>query len=483
MTLFRLEARRLVANPLLWILAVAAVALQFNDVRDRAPDLTVETVQLAGYGLLFAAGLLFACNAAAAREQRHGTAEAFGALPCPAPARTRAVALAGIVVGALLAPPVIGAYLALRYAQGHVAGRLDPFEPLALIAATALAAALGVALARWLPSPITAPIVVVGIGLATLLNRNRPELGFGDFGGWFLPIVLRQRPDWPSRPAALHLVYLLACVGLCVALAVLRHGGRPTRWSALGLALAVAVPIGAVATARAADPSTIPPAPGPRPGLAAVDHRVRERWFGPDAQRCELHAGVTYCAFRDYVPWIPLWADAVGPVAAALPPAARGRLPQVRQVTGTWSWYVDPPPHSVRTGLIWGRGPAYRTMLAGGFAAEVTGLDTEGCDAGGQARTVLALWLLGRAGYPIDPKPVAIDLIPQWTLGRPNPLGPNYGAAEVTYARRLLADPSAPGRVQAHWDTLLKAPLPEALPLLGLTPDVPITPAQGQPCH
>ncbi|WP_439674329.1 hypothetical protein [Embleya sp. MST-111070] len=482
MTLFRLELRRLATHPLPWLSAIAAPALQLNDVHDRAPDLTVESVQLAGYGLLIAACVLFVTNAAAARDRRHGTTEAFDALPCRPEARTRAVALAGMVVGALLAAAACGVYLAVRRVQGNVAGRLDPFEPLALVAATALAAVLGVVLARWLPSLIATPIVVVVLALATLLNRNRPELGFGGFGAWFLPIVLRQRPDWPSRPSALHLVYLVAAVVACCALALLRHGRRPGRLAVLGVALAVAVPAGAVATARAEDPSTIPPGRSPRPGVAAVDHRVRAHWFGPDAQRCEVRDGVTYCAFRDYTAWIPLWAGAVGPVAAGLPAAARGRLPVVRQVTGTWSWFVDRPPHSVETGLIWVRSPAYRIMLAGGFAAEATGLGPEGCDARGRAGTVVALWLLGRAGYPIEPEPVRMDLIREWTVGRSNPLGRDYGQAEVTYARRLLADPGARERIGAHWDTLVKSPLADALPLLGLTADTPIPAAGEQPC-
>ncbi|GCD93422.1 hypothetical protein [Embleya hyalina] len=105
-------------------------------------------------------------------------------------------------------------------------------------------------------------------------------------------------------------------------------------------------------------------------------------------------------------------ADADLLAAVALTGLTAPLLPVVRQVTGSWSWFVDRPPHSVRTGPIRVRSPAYRTMLAGGFAAEATWLGTEGCDARGQARTVVALWLPGRAGYAIDPGPVRMDLIP-----------------------------------------------------------------------
>ncbi|MYV96803.1 hypothetical protein [Streptomyces sp. SID3343] len=466
------EFRRLARNPILWALAVAAVALQYNDVRDRAPDLSVETVSLAGYGLFLAAGVLITTNLSVSRDRRHAMPEPLAALPRRAEDRTRAITLAGMALAPCLVAPMVAVYLTIRHAQGDVAGRIDWYEPLALVAATALAAAGGAALARWLPSLIAGPIAVVLLAMATLLNRNRPDLdAFGGFGSWFLPVVLRQRPDWPGRPSGLHVLYLAACLVLFLTVALLRHRVSVPRVGAVALALVVAVPTGAIASTRGADP---------KPGAVAGS----DGSLGPDDLRCEVRDGMTFCAFPGYRPWIPLWADAVRPVVEALPPAARAKLPVVRQRTGTWAWSVETKDGSLDTGMVWGRGAAYRTMLAGGVAARVTGLSEEGCDGHGLARTVVALWLLGRTGAVPAPEGIRIDVVGDRVLGRPTPLGVRYGPTEAEYARRLLADPAARDRVWANWDTLLTASLSEALPLLGLTHDLlPIEGPSEVPCR
>jgi hypothetical protein len=483
MSLFAIELRRIARSPLVWLPALAALALALSAVWDLAPDMTIEPVRLQGWCLLLAAGVLLAAQLAGSRDRRDDTAEGLAALPLRADARIRAVALATGAVGSAAAAVVVGAYLAIRLAQGPVAGSPDPFELLAIVAATALAAALGVALARWAPSLLAAPVVVVGIAMLTLLNRN-----LGGFGDWFLPLDLHHDPDWPARPAGLHLLYLLAGVVLCWALALLHHRPRPLRIGLAVAALAVALPAAAVATSRMPEVYREPPIGAP-PGLSALDGRVRDDWFGAGAQTCERRAGVRFCAFRPYAPWIPLWSAAVEPVAAALPPAVRRRVPAIRQQTASWSWAVAPARGAVPIGLAWNRADdAYRLWLAGSVAATVTGLRAEeACDARGQARAVVALWLLAQGGHAVPaPAPVSIDLgrrIHGTTgLAMPTPIDAGYGSAEVHYAQGLLTVPDARARVRSQWDELMRLPLARALPLLGLDADVPIAAPEGKRC-
>ncbi|WP_067169865.1 hypothetical protein [Microtetraspora niveoalba] len=131
----------------------------------------------------------------------------------------------------------------------------------------------------------------------------------------------------------------------------------------------------------------------------AIDARVRERYFGPDAWVCERHGPVAYCAYRDYVAWIPAWVSAVDPVVRALPPAERDRPREVRQLTDSW-WLADRVEgRDVETFPVWGRAGAEgdsRGVLASDVVRSVTGLrpPSAGCDARGQGRAVVALWLL-----------------------------------------------------------------------------------------
>ncbi|MEV4179650.1 hypothetical protein AB0J69_60865, partial [Nonomuraea sp. NPDC049709] len=251
--------------------------------------------------------------------------------------------------------------------------------------------------------------------------------------------------------------------------------------------LAVAVP--AAVAAEAGGPTL--PWTASRQELAAT---ADAHGYSPRDRVCTTRKGVTYCPFADYTVWVPAWEEVMAPVAAAVPPAARDRIPVLRQqfpgnrADNAESASVD----------IWPRWPRTehpdRSYLAGSAAAMVTGLAdvpvpgtvTTGCDASGQARTVVALWLAGQ-GAPLLPAGESLLVpTPSGTGEMPSQLGPiEYGDAETGYARRLLERPDARERVWAAWETLTKpqTTLAQALPLLGLRPEHPATSPAGPPCR
>ncbi|GAA3012614.1 hypothetical protein GCM10017559_39520 [Streptosporangium longisporum] len=174
-----------------------------------------------------------------------------------------------------------------------------------------------------------------------------------------------------------------------------------------------------------------------------------------------------------------------------VPRRARERIPVIRQVPAGGPASDD--PGTPRTWTVWSTDPGrHRALLAGRVAATVTGLE-HGCAGPGRARTVVALWLAGRAGPLLEaPGPDdwrrghSEEASPAWQLrvpmggdGRelrlPGQLGVRYGAAEVGYARRLLERPDAVRRVRAGWDVLTapETTVEQALPLLGLRSEFP----------
>lgn len=482
--LFLFEFRRLLRNPLLWAAAMVAVAVELDANWYWTPDWSVETVDITGGTLLVAAAILVMANVSTSRDVRHHMDEFLAALPGRPDHRTLAVASAAMAAGIVTSGTAIGAYGVVRLAQGPSAGTFDATEILGGIAAVATAAALGVALARWLPGLFAGPVVIAVIGLLTLLNRN-----LGGFGGWFLPLVLNRGPDWGVRPAAMHLAYLVAGGILLTAVALLRHGVR-LAWLAVSVtALALTLVTG---TAASGAPGLATMVVNPRTGADVVGARLPERYAGSAARVCVPRDAVTYCAFPGYDSWIPLWAAVVAPLAAAVPPAARAALPVVRQSTASW-FAVDQDLHAAPTWMVWGRGdaqPPYRDMLAGDVAALVTGLaGTDRCDARGQARTVVALWLVGRATGAIpDAAPLTIDISQSGTSGasvaKSTIIGQLYGRTEAGYARRLLSTADSQARIWANWATLTdpRTTTEQARPLLGLAPEFGPEPVQEQPC-
>ncbi|MFI6541309.1 hypothetical protein ACIBHY_53275 [Nonomuraea sp. NPDC050547] len=461
--LLLLEARRLIRHPLVWGTSVLVVALQTFLSRDGQPDLTMDPVNATGVFTCLGAAVLVVASLAASREGRHGMPESLAGLPGRAEHRTRALLLAVPLVAGSAAALAMSGYLAIRLLSGPAGGRLDVAEPLTAVAATVLAATVGVAVGRWARWLIAGPIVVAVLGFLIFTNpSNGPA-------GWLLPVMQVHRADWPDRPSLLHLVYVLAVAALFAALALLRHRVRPAPAAAAVLALAVAVPAGAAAAST--------PAPAQFPTnveltVGHVDSRVRERYFGPDAYRCTPRRGLTYCAFPGYASWIPLWERAVGPVMAALPAARRAQAPAVRQVSPTWHFATQHA--AIGAPMSWGH-PDQRRLLAEDAAFWATGLnDAAGrnhdlgpsrlCDVRGQARTVVAHWLIGQVAPPEARRELYVDL----NVGRRS--GLDWGPAETGYATLLLAVPGAREKVVAHWDTLMKptTTIDQALPLLGL---------------
>ncbi|MEU4535896.1 hypothetical protein AB0G15_13635 [Streptosporangium sp. NPDC023825] len=465
--LFVFETLRLTRNPVLWGTAALVLAVQTYLSRDQQPDMNIDPIAATGVASCLAGAVLLVANLAASRDGRHGMPESLAGLPAGAEHRTRAVLFAAPLVGGLSTAVVLGLYLVVRLLAGPVAGTLDPYEPLTAVAASAFAAALGVAVGRWLPSLIAGPLVIAALGFMIFQNPSIMP------SGWWLPVMQHHYPDWPDRPSGTHLVYVLALVVLAGGVASLRYGLRRRPLVAVVAAVAVAVPAGATATAAR-------PVAAIRSGWVGaddVDPRVRDRFFGPHAYRCEERGGVTYCAYPEYVPWIPLWEEAAGPVVRAVPPERRHLVPQVRQMTSAWFFGEDTEAYAVRPGMSWGH-PDQRKRLAEDLSFHVAGFRLP-CDARGQARTLVALWLAGQAAPVTRPESLRVDsrLSVRRLVG--------YGDTEIGYARRLLASPGARERVRAHWDTLMRpsTTLERALPLLGLDREFPVSRPEGTPCR
>lgn len=462
--LFRVELRRMARHPLVWGMTALVLAVQLQLSRGQQPDLTVDPVHATGIATCLAGALLIVASLAVSRDGRHGMPELLAALPGRAEVRTRAVLFAAVVVAVVGQAVVVGGCLLVRALSGPVGGRLDVFEPLTALGVGALAATLGVAVGRWARWLIAGPVVVGGLGLLIMFNT--------DPGSWWLPVMQTHWMDWPDRPSGPHLVYVLALAVLAGLAALLRHGRRPVAMVAALVALAVAVPAGA--TAAAVRPAARFPT-GKTLTLGDVDARVRERYFGRDAYRCEQREGVRYCALSDYASWIPLWAGVVAPIVRATPPSARDRVPVVKQYTSSWSYTYEDGVAIVP--MAWGEDDQ-RELLAQSVGLDIGGFN-RACDARDQARMVVALWLMGQSSTIERPESLSMDgrMAVRTTI--------DYGDSEVGYAKLLLRSPGARERVWANWDTLMRpaTTVEQALPLLGLPQRYPTSKPEGIPCR
>ncbi len=231
--LVRLEGWKLVRHPV--FLAGVGLALLgsavFVAATVRLPDASWSEdgwTAFAGFGLL---GLLtmVATSFAALRDSREHTEEQHGSLPVGEPATTGGLLLATVwpaVVSAVLLAAVAGYAATITRFEGqelvHLAER---------VADVVMFGALGVAVARWLPSPFVAPLVAWG--LLFVAPSESPS-------SWQVLSPFAQVEN--VGLAMWHLAYVVGLTVVWSAAALLRRGPRPSFLGAgiLGLALVTA---------------------------------------------------------------------------------------------------------------------------------------------------------------------------------------------------------------------------------------------------
>ncbi len=184
---------------------------------------------VAGTGVGVVAGGFLSVNVATQRARRDRVLELFGSLPAPGESRTGAVLLAALFGPVMLGLLVAGIGGAVLEADPNLAPHVDLFLLAQIPLVVAAFAALAVALGRWIPSPVTAPVVLVAQVMTGIV--------------WVVPWIA---PTSSGIRVGRHLTYLIAFIVLASAAALVRDRRTPLRLIVTGLALALMV--GAAAT-------------------------------------------------------------------------------------------------------------------------------------------------------------------------------------------------------------------------------------------
>jgi len=357
--------------------------------------------------LFVAAMTMVAVNLAVRRARRHRTEEIYGAAPISAAVRT-----GGHLLSVLWPAAATGVVLVLQLGYWKL-GRdaYGSFSPADLATGPVLvfgAGMLAVLVTRLWPSVLVIPITCAAI-VAVELFASTPQAatsGIPSLAFWVAP---EASAVLPPRPGAVHVVYLLGLTALA-AITALFLGRRSPRLVVLaGVALAVTVAAG-VLQVRSYSPAA----------WEKVDRHLADQEAG---QVCRIRSGLRYCAFPEDVALIPEWERAVSGVRRAVPadrfPAdlavsERISLVELQYVNGNGRARLAAHlPHldalkPVDDGRLH-PSPSYAwegfssLELAAGTAARTMGLRlvpgpaNQICDAAGQGRAVIALWLAGQS--------------------------------------------------------------------------------------
>jgi hypothetical protein len=404
--LARVEALRLLRHPITVLAVVFLVAIWvsgwFTNDANHYPVLQdADRDTQVGTMLLLGGAALIAGNLAVLRAHRNRTSALSDVLVLPPPRRTAAHLLAVAPLG-LLAVVLTTLRIALL-AAAPAAGRPNPFELATGPVLVVLFGAVGVLLGRLTRSAIAAPLTLLGVlallVVVPLLRSDGPVR-------WLQPVVPEGEAAFVlpapvyliARPAGPHLAYLAGLAALAAVAALARSGARSVRL-AIAAALALAVTVaGGIAQAASGSRSVT------QARIAAMQH--------PSATQTCRHVGqVTYCAFPDFVSWIPGWDAEVRGVLRRVPAALAQQPLTVRQrivIVGPGNtpdpgdaWRLDDlaagTPNAVSVGTRWGDSRSAGT-LAGLVAYRlVTGGRPARNQAVCGARGVLVGWLAGQA--------------------------------------------------------------------------------------
>ncbi|HUP71431.1 MAG TPA: hypothetical protein VM282_00135 [Acidimicrobiales bacterium] len=303
--LARVEAFRLHVHPgtiigLALMLSLGPLAIFTSERIDLG---TAESDQLL-VCVLFAWGALVASACAVLRSRRHHTDELFATLPMTIESRTAAHLLA--TASLMIAGAIVTALVFIVSATsgfGTPRWSIVALGPVLIVGA----AVLGVAVARWVP--------LVGAAFAACLatiivqanfHQQSPQwrwlhfLVYADVADQYRELEIRH-DEW-------HLVFVVASIGVPVAVALLRSGWTRRVATVFGASALVLV-VSGVAQLRA---------PGSE-GVASAAARLERP---VDVQSCATRGAVTVCVWPRLDHVRPALLDVAARVVAAAPPAA-----------------------------------------------------------------------------------------------------------------------------------------------------------------
>lgn len=181
--------------------------------------------------------VFFAANLLASRERRHGNEEWLDSMPAGAVARTRAAQLAVLGPLALVAALVL-ATLVATVSTDQFISTPSPLEVVSGLLPLLGAGLLGVMVARWLPWPGAAALVMVGLVALHIGLNDRYEL-LGAYVEWAAWSATDNASVWAGvvpGSRGWHVVYLLVLCAMAGTGAHLVHARRKLPVLALGAA-------------------------------------------------------------------------------------------------------------------------------------------------------------------------------------------------------------------------------------------------------
>lgn len=498
---FRVGARSALTSVALWAASVTAAGVVIWGGRWEAPVLHRA---LAGFAAVAIAPGAVAFFSAARIASRHAPGESVVATT-PAQPSARAFGPMGFAVAATLvwgaAQVAALAWLVLHHPVGELSWAL-PISLLTVVVSGLTGGVVGSRL-RSEAGLISSAVIWVAVMLGASLTA--PTLGELKLN-WLLlapeigsasPSIDTVAPEVAARPYLAHGLYLIGIGVMCAGLMIrsIREGGRAT-----GLVLAVAgslVTVGGAAAILLSD----------RPVIGAI------------ATECSTSSGVEVCVLAGFEPWGDEWrrlalavADGAPPVATTTPLSivqypTRSQRAMVTDGTFRRVGPIERHGGDIHLGLWWNRtatrepSGAQAFGLAFAVAARSVGLPTtmdpqrafndgEGCHAGDQARTVVALWLAARADPALERylRAVVQSTLPDGAptaAGTPIVSGEYYAwypiqlfLNEWWYAEQLLDrdDSATMTFIAARWNDLANPNVPVAMLVdgLNLTPGAPV---------
>lgn len=224
------EGRRMALHPLVLVGVLVSIGYAVR-IADNGPT---DAFEIVASMITFLVGVpaFFAANLIASRDRRAGSTELLASAPVPAQVRTWALCLGAAVPAGLALALVAVAHAAfqqLGYYEAVPSAWHVVTGPVTVLGG----ALLGVMVARWLPVPGAAALVMIAmfaynIALSNGAERNRPLGTFVTWARW------TDDPVWAGYFAgspSWHVAYLLGLCAMAVTGALLPGARR--RWLVL----------------------------------------------------------------------------------------------------------------------------------------------------------------------------------------------------------------------------------------------------------